>query len=61
VETFAGMEGDWPEPMPWFFRTVSSWVNAFVTAGFTLRELREPVHPVSGRPLSLLFVLCVTD
>jgi SAM-dependent methyltransferase len=61
VETFAAMEGDWPEPMPWYFRTVSSWVNAFAAAGFTLRELREPLHPETQRPLSLLFVLCITD
>lgn len=57
VETFAGMEGEWPEPMPWYFRTVSSWVNAITAAGFTLRELREPLHPETQRPLSLVLVL----
>jgi 2-polyprenyl-3-methyl-5-hydroxy-6-metoxy-1,4-benzoquinol methylase len=57
VETFASMEGEWPEPMPWYFRTVSSWINAFTAEGFTIRELREPLHPETGRPLSLLFVL----
>jgi hypothetical protein len=43
--------------MPWYFRTVSSWVNDFAKGGFTLRELREPLHPETQRPLSLLFVL----
>jgi 2-polyprenyl-3-methyl-5-hydroxy-6-metoxy-1,4-benzoquinol methylase len=57
VETFAGMEGEWPEPMPWYFRTVSSWVNAFAEGGFTVREMREPLHPETQRPLSLVFVL----
>lgn len=57
VETFASMEGEWPEPMPWYFRTVASWVNAFVQGGFTIRELREPLHPESGRPLSLVFLV----
>jgi 2-polyprenyl-3-methyl-5-hydroxy-6-metoxy-1,4-benzoquinol methylase len=57
VETFAAMEGDWPEPMPWYFRTISSWVNAFTAVGFMLRELREPLHPETQRPLSLVLVL----
>ncbi|HYK05415.1 MAG TPA: methyltransferase domain-containing protein [Thermoanaerobaculia bacterium] len=57
VETFASMEGEWPEPMPWYFRTVSSWVNAFTAGGFTLRELREPLHPETQRPLSLVLML----
>jgi 2-polyprenyl-3-methyl-5-hydroxy-6-metoxy-1,4-benzoquinol methylase len=56
VETFASFEGDWPEPMPWYFRTLASWVRALVDAGFVLRELREPLHPERLQPLSLLLI-----
>lgn len=56
VETFANFDGDWPEPMPWYFRTLASWIRALVDAGFAIRELREPLHPERMQPLSLLLI-----
>lgn len=55
LETFAGF-GDqvFPEPMPWYFRTLSSWLAALDAAGYARTSLAEPAHPGSGRPLSLL-------
>src|SRR5687767_6752859 len=50
VETFASMPGEWPEPMPWYFRTRASWERLFAETGWAVREVREP------RGLSLLFV-----
>lgn len=52
-------EGFGPEftaPAPWYFRTLGSWLTLFVENGFRVRELREPLHPRSGRPASVLFV-----
>lgn len=57
VETFAAMEGEWPEPMPWFRRTLGSWVRLLRESGFTLEEIREPLHPERKQPLSIVFVL----
>jgi len=54
-ETFAGFKGQW-QPMPWYFRTLSSWFNALDMAGFTLIGLQEPQHPQSPVPQSLLLV-----
>lgn len=54
-ETFAGMTGQW-QPMPWYFRTLSSWLNALDMAGFRLVSLQEPQHPQSDMPQSLLMV-----
>jgi 2-polyprenyl-3-methyl-5-hydroxy-6-metoxy-1,4-benzoquinol methylase len=54
-ETFAGLEGQW-QPMPWYLRTLSSWVNALDMAGFRLAGLQEPQHPQSPVPQSLLLV-----
>jgi 2-polyprenyl-3-methyl-5-hydroxy-6-metoxy-1,4-benzoquinol methylase len=56
VETFATMDGDWPEPMPWYFRTLASWVSELALGGFTVAEIREPLHPEERRPLSIVFV-----
>lgn len=54
VETFAGFGPDFREPMPWFFRTLESWVNVIREAGMRVERLREPLHPEGGQPLSLL-------
>lgn len=42
-------------PMPWYFRTLQSWVGLVRDAGLALEDLREPVGP-DGAPLSLLLV-----
>ncbi|MFF7063828.1 methyltransferase domain-containing protein [Pseudomonas sp. NPDC008258] len=54
-ESFAGFDGDW-QPMPWYFRTLASWLNALDMAGWRLVGLQEPQHPQSAVPQSLLMV-----
>jgi 2-polyprenyl-3-methyl-5-hydroxy-6-metoxy-1,4-benzoquinol methylase len=54
TEDFCGF-GDWAwTPMPWYFRTLGSWVGVLREAGFALHGLQEPAHPQERRPLSLL-------
>ena len=55
-EDFASMPGDFRAPMPWYFRTMSSWLNAVVHAGLEVAEVREPFNPATGKPLSLLII-----
>ena len=57
VESFAGFEEAFPEPMPWYFRTVGSWVEQLNGAGLKTMAIHEPLHPETGRPLSLIFIL----
>lgn len=54
-EAFAGFAGDW-QVMPWYFRTLASWLNALDMAGLRLISLQEPQHPQSALPQSLLLV-----
>ncbi|MGH8380119.1 class I SAM-dependent methyltransferase [Pseudomonas sp.] len=54
-ENFAGLPGQW-QPMPWYLRTLSSWLNALDMAGFRLVGLQEPQHPQSPIPQSLLLM-----
>ncbi|MFP3446610.1 class I SAM-dependent methyltransferase [Pseudomonas sp. SIMBA_067] len=54
-ESFAGFNGNW-QPMPWYFRTLASWLNALDMAGLRLLSLQEPQHPQSAVPQSLLMV-----
>ncbi|QBF26375.1 class I SAM-dependent methyltransferase [Pseudomonas tructae] len=54
-ETFAGFKGQW-QPMPWYMRTLSSWITALDMAGYKLLSLQEPQHPQSALPQSLLLI-----
>lgn len=56
-------EGSWVgcgdgfgQPAPWYFRTLGSWVAALDRAGLTLLALKEPLHPHTGRPASVIFL-----
>jgi len=40
--------------MPWYFRTLGSWVSSVLASGFALRALEEPVAAGQSTPLSLL-------
>lgn len=57
LETFAAFGGDFSSPMPWFFRTLESWLALLTASGWRLRQLREPRHPGTGQPCSLLLEL----
>jgi len=54
--SWAGFNSGFADAPPWFFRTVSSWIALFADHGLRLVEMREPVHPETGKPLSLILV-----
>lgn len=56
-------EGSWVgfstafiDAAPWYFRTLESWITLFVNNGFRLREVREPLHPKTQKPASVIFI-----
>ena len=53
-ETFAGFGDRFAGTMPWYFRTLASWVDAIGASRFAIGRIVEPVDAQSGRPLSLL-------
>lgn len=55
TERFESFSTPFPTPMPWFYRTMSSWHDQFALAGLRVMQLTEPLHPETGAPLSLLF------
>lgn len=57
LETFAAFGEAFSAPMPWYFRTLESWLVLIDVAGWRIRRLREPRHPLSGQPCSLLLQL----
>ncbi|MBB4638684.1 class I SAM-dependent methyltransferase [Longimicrobium terrae] len=56
TETFASFGGEFAAPMPWFFRTIESWMDVIAGAGYRLARLIEAIHPSTGRPASLLII-----
>lgn len=54
TENFAAFGGSFTEPMPWYFRTLSSWTQAIGDGGFSIERCEEPVDAERGAPLSLL-------
>ncbi len=54
--SWAGIEGDFAEPAPWYFRNTASWLQLFERAGLDLIECREPVNPVTDQVASLILV-----
>lgn len=54
--SWAGFGPDFVQPPPWYFRTLESWVALFDSAGLRMIETREPRHPASGKPASILFI-----
>jgi SAM-dependent methyltransferase len=57
VETFACFGAGFEQPMPWFFRTLESWLSLLNASGWHLQWLQEPLHPESEQPVSLLLLL----
>jgi len=56
TETFNNFGGAFREPMPWYFRTVSSWFQQVSESGWRICEFQEPIHPQTKIPLSLLLI-----
>jgi 2-polyprenyl-3-methyl-5-hydroxy-6-metoxy-1,4-benzoquinol methylase len=53
--SWAGFGPDFVDPAPWYFRTLGSWVALFSDNGFQIREMHEPIHPRTHKPLSVIF------
>lgn len=54
TEDFDSFGDAFPASMPWYFRTLDSWIDEIGRAGLRLAEMAEPVHPATGEPLSLI-------
>lgn len=52
-----GLKQDFTQPYEWYFRTLEDWVALFSQSGYALKELREPLHPQTEKPASIIFVL----
>jgi 2-polyprenyl-3-methyl-5-hydroxy-6-metoxy-1,4-benzoquinol methylase len=54
--SWSGFNDRFTDPAPWYFRTIGSWVRLLTRSKLHVLELREPIHPVSHAPASLILI-----
>jgi 2-polyprenyl-3-methyl-5-hydroxy-6-metoxy-1,4-benzoquinol methylase len=54
--SWAGFSCSFSDPAPWYFRTVETWKDLIAKCGFGSTEVREPLHPATGKPASIIFI-----
>ena len=54
--SWSGFSDDFTDPAPWFFRTLESWKKLISASGLCLAEMREPIHPNTKKPASVIFI-----
>jgi hypothetical protein len=54
--SWAGFSNAFTDPAPWYFRTLESWTRLLVDSGLRVVETREPPHPVTQKPASVIFI-----
>ena len=52
-----GFNENFVDPAPWYFRTLQSWINLFKINNFKTIDTLSPKHPVTGKPVSIIFIL----
>jgi 2-polyprenyl-3-methyl-5-hydroxy-6-metoxy-1,4-benzoquinol methylase len=51
-----GIGAELAEPAPWHFKTLDSWRHLFLDNALELLETREPLHPLTQEPASVIFI-----
>lgn len=51
-----GFSDDFTDPAPWYFRTLATWIKLYRTNGLTLIDIRQPLHPQTGKPAAVIFI-----
>jgi 2-polyprenyl-3-methyl-5-hydroxy-6-metoxy-1,4-benzoquinol methylase len=55
TENFMSLGTGW-QPMPWYFRTLASWVDELRAAGCVVVDVQEPTRSGESMPISLIIV-----
>lgn len=55
-EDFSRLGVPFPAAMPWFYRTMGSWIRELLEAGLELTDCREPLNPRTSLPASLILI-----
>lgn len=61
ASSWDGFSDQFTDPAPWYFRTLESWVKLYTTNGLSIVEIREPIHPQTGKPAAIILVGVLRD
>jgi 2-polyprenyl-3-methyl-5-hydroxy-6-metoxy-1,4-benzoquinol methylase len=56
ASSWDGFSDRFTDPAPWYFRTLESWVKLYSTHGLSIVEIREPIHPQTGKPAAIILI-----
>lgn len=54
--SWAGCGEGFGQAAPWYFRTLAGWLDALAQADLQLVRMVEPLHPLTGKPASMILV-----
>jgi len=54
--SWVGFNREFDNPAPWYFRTMETWKTMFISNGFTLSKIVEPLNSQTNTPASVIFV-----
>ena len=54
--TWKGFSDSFTNPPPWYFRTLETWKDLFITNGFNISEIIEPLNPKTKTFASIIFI-----
>jgi 2-polyprenyl-3-methyl-5-hydroxy-6-metoxy-1,4-benzoquinol methylase len=61
ASSWDGFSEEFTDPAPWYFRTLESWIGLYTTNGLSIVEIREPIHPQTGKPAAMILVGVLRD
>ncbi len=56
ASSWDGFSDEFTDPAPWYFRTLATWVELYTANGLSIVEIREPIHPQTGKPAAVIFI-----
>ncbi len=54
--SWGGFSDKFSNPAPWYFRTIKSWKSLFLSNGFSIDKIVEPLNKETQLPASILFI-----
>lgn len=54
--SWVGCPAGFTKPAPWYFRTIETWIRTIRDSGLQIVEVKEPLHPQTGKPASLILI-----
>jgi 2-polyprenyl-3-methyl-5-hydroxy-6-metoxy-1,4-benzoquinol methylase len=54
--SWAGFSDNFIDPAPWYFRTLKTWIELYISNGLAIVEIREPINPLTNKPAAAIFI-----